>query len=160
MTFQIGSSDGTKPHVRPGSPEDSGSKSCLTDQEVQQVVSTTLTDMSKQNAHEMPQDRPAFSNVQNGKLPKAKRLSLLGRISASVSGVKGCFSNTVTIICSIFSKCLGFISSPNDDSPRRDAEVNFKLVKDRVINKYEKVENLISEMLCDLTCKCSIPGSK
>ena len=34
------------------------------------------------------------------------------------------------------------------------------IVKNRVINKYEKVENLISEMLCDLTCKCSIPGSK
>jgi len=25
-------------------------------------------------------------------------------------------------------------------------------------NKYGKVNNIINEMLCDLTCKCALPG--
>ena len=69
--------------------------------------------------------------------------------------------NTVEVGEDFELVCWDFVSNPSTHgafmSPGRVTE---GIVKDRVINKYEKVENLISEMLCDLTCKCSIPGSK
>ena len=30
--------------------------------------------------------------------------------------------------------------------------------KKQKLSKYYKVNNIISEMLCDLTCKCSLPN--
>tara|TARA_R110000796_G_scaffold30445_6_gene81343 strand:- start:103 stop:735 length:633 start_codon:yes stop_codon:yes gene_type:complete len=85
----------------------------------------------------------------------------LGISSRGMGSVNPVSENTVEVGEDFELVCWDFVSNPSTHgafmSPGRVTE---GIVKNRVINKYEKVENLISEMLCDLTCKCSIPGSK
>jgi hypothetical protein len=51
--------------------------------------------------------------------------------------------------------CWDFVSNPSTHgafmAPIKES------VNDIYINKYDKVNNIINEMLCDLTCKCALP---
>ena len=38
------------------------------------------------------------------------------------------------------------------------APMNESITNKKPLNKYYKVNNIINEMLCDLTCKCSLPS--
>ena len=52
--------------------------------------------------------------------------------------------------------CWDFVSNPSTHgafmAPLKES------VNDIYINKYDKVNNIINEMLCDLTCKCTLPN--
>ena len=85
----------------------------------------------------------------------------LGISSRGMGSVNPVSENTVEVGEDFELVCWDFVSNPSTHGAfMYPGRVTEGIVKNRVINKYEKVENLISEMLCDLTCKCSIPGSK
>ena len=51
--------------------------------------------------------------------------------------------------------CWDFVSNPSTHGAFM-RPIN-ESVNDIYINKYDKVNNIINEMLCDLACKCSLP---
>ena len=52
--------------------------------------------------------------------------------------------------------CWDFVSNPSTHGAfMRPDQVNESVNKK--VNKYSKVENIINQMLCDITCKCSLP---
>tara|TARA_R110000744_G_scaffold235504_3_gene353205 strand:+ start:3846 stop:4511 length:666 start_codon:yes stop_codon:yes gene_type:complete len=62
--------------------------------------------------------------------------------------------------------CWDFVSNPSTHGAfmhptNKAAGVNESYSPKKVkANKYNKVENIISEMLCELTCKCSLPRKR
>ena len=56
--------------------------------------------------------------------------------------------------------CWDFVSNPSTHgafmAPMNESVAN----KKDIYNKYDKVNNIINEMLCDLTCKCSLPSRR
>ena len=53
--------------------------------------------------------------------------------------------------------CWDFVSNPSTHGAFM-APVNESVTKSKkVLNKYDKINNIMNQMLCDLTCKCSLP---
>jgi len=56
--------------------------------------------------------------------------------------------------------CWDFVSNPSTHgafmAPMNESVGN----KNDIYNKYDKVNGIINEMLCDLTCKCSLPNRR
>ena len=52
--------------------------------------------------------------------------------------------------------CWDFVSNPSTHGAFMNP-VNESVIKDVKTNKYDKLNDIINEMLCDLTCKCSLP---
>ena len=55
--------------------------------------------------------------------------------------------------------CWDFVSNPSTHGAFM-APVNESVGNTHKVDKYTKVNNIINEMLCDLTCKCSLPNRK
>lgn len=52
--------------------------------------------------------------------------------------------------------CWDFVSNPSTHGAfMRPDQVNESVIKK--FNKYDKVTNIINQMLCDITCQCSLP---
>ncbi len=81
----------------------------------------------------------------------------LGISSRGLGSVKQISEDTVAVQNDFELVCWDFVSNPSTHGafmkPMNES-VDRKIKKD----KYFKVNNIISEMLCDLTCKCSLPG--
>ena len=54
--------------------------------------------------------------------------------------------------------CWDFVSNPSTHGAFM-APVN-ESVNSLKVDKFEKVNNIINEMLCELTCKCSLPNRR
>jgi len=52
--------------------------------------------------------------------------------------------------------CWGFVSNPSTHGAFM-APVNESVIANNVLNKYDTINNIMNQMLCDLTCKCSLP---
>lgn len=53
--------------------------------------------------------------------------------------------------------CWDFVSNPSTHGAFM-APVNESVTKSKtVLNKYDNINNIMNQMLCDLTCKCSLP---
>ena len=52
--------------------------------------------------------------------------------------------------------CWDFVSNPSTHGAFM-APMNESVTRKNKINKYDKVNSIINEILCDLTCKCSLP---
>jgi len=83
----------------------------------------------------------------------------LGISSRGLGSVKQVNEDTVAVQSDFELVCWDFVSNPSTHgafmAPMNES-VGTKIKKD----KYFKVNNIISEMLCDLTCKCSLPGDR
>ena len=68
--------------------------------------------------------------------------------------------NTVEVQDDFELICWDFVSNPSTHgafmNPMNESIVN----KTNTYNKYDKVNSIINEMLCDLTCKCSLPNRR
>jgi hypothetical protein len=82
----------------------------------------------------------------------------LGISSRGLGSVKQVNEDTVAVQDDFELVCWDFVSNPSTHGafmrPMNES-VSSKKVK---LNKYYKVNNIINEMLCDLTCKCSLPS--
>ena len=81
----------------------------------------------------------------------------LGISSRGLGSVKQVNEDTVAVQDDFELVCWDFVSNPSTHGAFM-APVNESVNKKIKLNKYYKVNNIISEMLCDLTCKCSLPG--
>ena len=52
--------------------------------------------------------------------------------------------------------CWDFVSNPSTHGAFM-APVNESVIANNVVNKYDTINNIMNQMLCDLTCKCSLP---
>jgi hypothetical protein len=52
--------------------------------------------------------------------------------------------------------CWDFVSNPSTHGAFM-APVNESVIANSVVNKYDTINNIMNQMLCDLTCKCSLP---
>ena len=81
----------------------------------------------------------------------------LGNSSRGLGSVKQLSEDGTLEVQSDFELvCWDFVSNPSTHgafmAPLKES------VNDIYINKYDKVNNIINEMLCDLTCKCTLPN--
>ena len=83
----------------------------------------------------------------------------LGISSRGLGSVKQISEDTVAVQNDFELVCWDFVSNPSTHGafmkPMNES-VGRKIKKD----KYFKVNNIISEMLCDLTCKCALPNQE
>ena len=83
----------------------------------------------------------------------------LGISSRGLGSVKQVNEDTVAVQNDFELVCWDFVSNPSTHGafmkPMNES-VGSKIKKD----KYFKVNNIISEMLCDLTCKCALPNQE
>ena len=82
----------------------------------------------------------------------------LGISSRGLGSVKQVNEDTVAVQDDFELVCWDFVSNPSTHgafmAPMNES-VTTKKIK---LSKYYTVNNIINEMLCDLTCKCSLPG--
>ena len=52
--------------------------------------------------------------------------------------------------------CWDFVSNPSTHGAFMKP-VNESVIANNVVNKYDTINNIMNQMLCDLTCKCSLP---
>ena len=82
----------------------------------------------------------------------------LGISSRGLGSVKQVNEDTVAVQDDFELVCWDFVSNPSTHGAFM-APVNESVSGKKIkLNKYYKVNNIINEMLCDLTCKCSLPG--
>tara|TARA_B110000238_G_C15853107_1_gene321923 strand:- start:296 stop:631 length:336 start_codon:yes stop_codon:yes gene_type:complete len=66
-------------------------------------------------------------------------------------------TDTVSVQDDFELVCWDFVSNPSTHgafmAPVNESVTN----KKKVLNKYDKINNIMNQMLCDLTCKCSLP---
>jgi hypothetical protein len=80
----------------------------------------------------------------------------LGISSRGLGSVKELGEGTVAVEDDFELVCWDFVSNPSTHGAfMRPDQVNESVSKK--VNKYSKVENIINQMLCDITCKCSLP---
>tara|TARA_B110000908_G_C10240381_1_gene445745 strand:- start:1043 stop:1684 length:642 start_codon:yes stop_codon:yes gene_type:complete len=66
-------------------------------------------------------------------------------------------TDTVSVQDDFELVCWDFVSNPSTHGAFM-APVNESVTtKKKVLNKYDKINNIMNQMLCDLTCKCSLP---
>ena len=83
----------------------------------------------------------------------------LGISSRGLGSVKQISEDTVAVQKDFELVCWDFVSNPSTHGAFMkpiNESVTRKVKKD----KYFKVNNIISEMLCDLTCKCALPNQE
>ena len=81
----------------------------------------------------------------------------LGISSRGLGSVKQVNEDTVAVQDDFELVCWDFVSNPSTHGAfMRPMNESVSKIK-KPLNKYYKVNNIISEMLCDLTCKCSLP---
>ena len=60
--------------------------------------------------------------------------------------------------------CWDFVSNPSTHGafmrPVKQAGMNESVMPKNIVNKYDKVNGIISDMLCELACKCSLPRKR
>jgi len=60
--------------------------------------------------------------------------------------------------------CWDFVSNPSTHgafmAPVKSSGMNESIMVKSVVNKYDKVNGIISDMLCELACKCSLPRKR
>jgi len=84
----------------------------------------------------------------------------LGISSRGLGSVKQMAEGTVEVQDDFELVCWDFVSNPSTHGAfMKPAGMNESIDKTKS-NKYSKVNNIISEMLCDLTCKCALPGKE
>ena len=81
----------------------------------------------------------------------------LGISSRGLGSVKQVNEDTVAVQDDFELVCWDFVSNPSTQGAFM-APVNESVTVKPTLNKYYKVNNIINEMLCDLTCKCSLPS--
>lgn len=80
----------------------------------------------------------------------------LGISSRGLGSVKELGEGTVAVEDDFELVCWDFVSNPSTHGAfMRPGNVNESVTKK--FNKYDKVTNIINQMLCDITCKCSLP---
>jgi len=85
----------------------------------------------------------------------------LGISSRGLGSVKEMHeNNTVEVQDDFELVCWDFVSNPSTHGAFMRPMNESVTTPKRKVSKYNKVNNIISEMLCDLTCKCSLPGDK
>ena len=84
----------------------------------------------------------------------------LGISSRGMGSVKQMAEGTVEVQDDFELVCWDFVSNPSTHGAfMRPTGINESIDKSKQ-NKYNKVNGIINEMLCDLTCKCALPGEK
>jgi len=84
----------------------------------------------------------------------------LGISSRGLGSVKQVNEDTVAVQDDFELVCWDFVSNPSTHGAFM-APVNESVTSNKVkLNKYYKVNNIISEMLCDLTCQCALPNQE
>jgi hypothetical protein len=81
----------------------------------------------------------------------------LGISSRGLGSVKQVNEDTVAVQDDFELVCWDFVSNPSTHGAFM-APVNESVTAKPTLNKYYKVNNIINEMLCELTCKCSLPS--
>ena len=81
----------------------------------------------------------------------------LGISSRGLGSVKQVNEDTVAVQDDFELVCWDFVSNPSTHGAFM-APMNESVTTKKTLNKYYKVNNIISEMLCDLTCKCALPN--
>ena len=82
----------------------------------------------------------------------------LGISSRGLGSVKQVNEDTVAVQDDFELVCWDFVSNPSTHGAFM-APVNESVTSKKLkLSKYYKVNNIINEMLCDLTCKCSLPS--
>ena len=60
--------------------------------------------------------------------------------------------------------CWDFVSNPSTHGafmrPVKQAGMNESVMPKNIVGKYDKVNGIISDMLCELACKCSLPRKR
>jgi hypothetical protein len=60
--------------------------------------------------------------------------------------------------------CWDFVSNPSTHGafmhPTNEGIIKESVVRTNSISKYDKVDNIISDMLCELACKCNLPRKR
>ena len=83
----------------------------------------------------------------------------LGISSRGLGSVKQVNEDTVAVQDDFELVCWDFVSNPSTHGAfMKPAGMNESITSKKTLNKYYKVNNIINEMLCDLTCKCSLPS--
>ena len=83
----------------------------------------------------------------------------LGISSRGLGSVKQVNEDTVAVQDDFELVCWDFVSNPSTHGAFM-APVNESVNKKVKLNKYYKVNNIINEMLCDLTCQCALPNQE
>lgn len=81
----------------------------------------------------------------------------LGISSRGMGSVKQMAEGTVEVQDDFELVCWDFVSNPSTHGAfMRPSGIN-ESVNKIAVDKYNRVNNIINEMLCDLTCKCALP---
>jgi hypothetical protein len=82
----------------------------------------------------------------------------LGISSRGMGSVKEISENgTVSVQDDFELVCWDFVSNPSTHGAFMSPTGITESVSHTQIDKYDKVNNIMNQMLCDLTCKCSLP---
>ena len=81
----------------------------------------------------------------------------LGISSRGLGSVKQVNEDTVAVQDDFELVCWDFVSNPSTHGAFMKPINESVTPKKHRVSKYHNVNNIISEMLCDLTCKCSLP---
>tara|TARA_R110002153_G_scaffold26459_5_gene83089 strand:+ start:5328 stop:5951 length:624 start_codon:yes stop_codon:yes gene_type:complete len=81
----------------------------------------------------------------------------LGISSRGLGSVRQVNEDTVAVQDDFELVCWDFVSNPSTHGAFM-APMNESITNKKPLNKYYKVNNIINEMLCELTCKCSLPS--
>jgi len=93
-------------------------------------------------------------NILKELLKSGIKLGISSRGLGSVKEVRE--NNTVEVQDDFELVCWDFVSNPSTHGAFM-SPMNESVGQRKAVNKYDRVNNIISEMLCDLTCKCSLP---
>tara|TARA_R110000737_G_scaffold332458_1_gene349400 strand:- start:150 stop:776 length:627 start_codon:yes stop_codon:yes gene_type:complete len=93
-------------------------------------------------------------NILKELLKSGIKLGISSRGLGSVKEVRE--NNTVEVQDDFELVCWDFVSNPSTHGAFM-APMNESVGQKRAVGKYDRINNIISEMLCDLTCKCSLP---
>jgi len=81
----------------------------------------------------------------------------LGISSRGLGSVKELGEGTVAVESDFELVCWDFVSNPSTHGAFMHPTGVNESVNHTPFDKYEKVNNIMNQMLCDLTCKCSLP---
>ena len=81
----------------------------------------------------------------------------LGISSRGLGSVKELGEGTVAVENDFELVCWDFVSNPSTHGAFMHPKGVNESVNRTPFDKYEKVNNIMNQMLCDLTCKCSLP---
>ena len=81
----------------------------------------------------------------------------LGISSRGLGSVKELEEGTVAVENDFELVCWDFVSNPSTHGAFMHPTGVNESVNHTPFDKYEKVNNIMNQMLCDLTCKCSLP---